>query len=324
MKAIKILFIFSLSLIAASAFSQTEEQRKYVFSSITPEFIQMINSGKVEGLSTKKHSDYTYTDIYLDTDNLDLYKNNLSLRIRKRNFGDGSVEFGMQLKSEMLTNGQARMEVEEKELNFYNIVLADNTKVKLQDELNIIFEQFLKIIDSNPNVQVKNDPILSEKIDNIKTWIRFKLNAAIAPFQKLNRVKSISKANLLTLKPVLIGKSNRQRVHVYINRKDTTDDLVSFPASLRELSSTPTILRDLNLIWTMEASFDSAKFYPLTSILSNNSNYHQINEFEVENKFLPNANSEVVMDKFEAGLMQKYKAKVNLESKYKQSINSLK
>ena len=95
------------------------------------------------------------------------------------------------------------------------------------------------------------------------------------------------------------------------------------PASLRALSSTPKVLRDSNLIWTMEASFDSAKFYPLLNKLSNTSNFHQINEFEVENKFLPHANSEVLMDKFEKGLMQRFNAKVNLESKYKQSMNGL-
>jgi hypothetical protein len=325
MKKLNILVLFLLcsSLFSVNAFSQTEEQRKYVFKSISSEFIKMINSGNVNGISTKKHSDYTYIDLYLDTDDLDLYKNNLSLRIRKRNFGDGTVEYGMQLKSEMLVNGQARMEVEEDELNFYNIVLADNSKVKLQDELNIVFNRFIKLIELNPNVQVKDDAVISSKIDNINTWISFKLNAAIAPFQKLNRMKLISKLSLRTLKPVLIGKSNRQRVHVFINRKDTADDLTDFPVSTRASSSTPSDLRDTNLIWTMEASFDSAKFYPLSNTLINDLNFHQINEFEVENKYLPHANSKVIMDRFQNSMIQDYKAQINLESKYKQSIKGL-
>jgi hypothetical protein len=311
------------SFLSFSAFAQTEEQRKYVFKSISNEFIKMINSGKVDGLSTKKHSDYTYIDLYLDTDNLDLYKNNLSLRIRKRNFGDGSVEYGMQLKSEMIKHGDARMEVEEDELNYFNIVLADNSKTKLQDELDIIYNRFSNLIEQNPNIQVRDDSVISSKIEHIKTWISYKLNSAIAPFQKLNRVKSISKQSLQTLKPVLIGSSNRQRVHIYINRKDTTEDLVSFPASTRTKSSTPKVLRGENYIWTMESSFDSAKFYPLSNNLSSNSNYHQINEYEVENKYLPHSDSKVLMERFEKTLVKDYNALINLESKYKQSITNL-
>lgn len=323
-KSFKIkLLVLCISFFSLGTYAQTEEQRKYVFSKITPEFMSMINSGKVSGLSTMKHSDYTYVDIYLDTADLALYKNNLSLRIRKRHFGNGIVEYGMQLKSEMIKHGDVRMEVEEDELDFYNIVLDDKTTVKLQDELNTVFKRFISLVESDENSIIRDDSIISSKLLNINKWIAFKLSSPIAPFQKLNRVESISKESLRTLKPVMIGKSQRQRVHIYIDRENTSDDLINFPASSRALSSTPEVLRSKTKIWTMESSFDSAKFYPLVNTLNNGSSFHQINEYEVENKYLPHANSNVLLNRFEQGLIKNYKADINLESKYKQSIKGL-
>lgn len=317
----KILITLISFLFVSLCFAQTEEQRKYIFPDGADSIQQLIKAGQVNGLTAKKHSDYVYVDIYLDTDDLALYKNNLSLRIRKRDFGDGTFEFGMQLKSEMLKNGDVRMEVEEDELNFYQIVLDDKTTVKLQDELQVIFERFQTLIAENEQVQLKNDSIMSAKLENVSTWIKFKLAAAIAPFQKLAKIKNISQESLQTLKPVLIGQSKRQRVHIYIDRNNTIDELVNFPASARDLLGTPAVLRGEDYVWTMEASFDSAKFYLLSHQITSSLNYHGINEFEVENKYLPHENSKVLLEKFEAGLILTHGAQVNLESKFKQSIN---
>lgn len=307
--------LFLLSIVVARA--QTEEQRKYVFPELSEQTLQTVSIGAVvNGLTIQQHSVYEYQDLYLDTDDLDLLKRNLSLRIRRRDYGNGTIEYGMQLKSEMLKAGDVRMEIDESELDYMTIVYRGQRR-SLEGVLNNIFDSFSHKLDSGRVVDLAGDGLLQENLEILNAWLRFKAESAIAPLQKL-RTLGLSLAKRQTLAVKLIGRSVRTRSHVYIDRRNTDPELVAFPASSRASAETPERLRDVDRIWTMEASFDRAQFY---SIVSNRN--HLINEFEVENKYLPHANSRELIERFEAGLLSDLGASINLESKYLQSMKAL-
>lgn len=298
-----------------SAFSQTEEQRKYVFAKPDIKTLETINGGGVlDGLTIKKHSDYVYFDMYLDTANLALLKNKLSLRIRKRNYSNGSIEYAIQLKSEMLKPGDVRMEIDETELDYFN-VFYKKSKISLKSVLENIFSRFEILTDNNNSIH--DDSIINENIRILKTWLEFKVGAAIGPFQKLNKFR-IGKAELQTLKPLLIGKSIRGRSHVFIDRQNTSLDLVDFPASQMDASNIPTDLQDFKLVWLMETSFDQAMFHSVES-----NKVHHIVEYEVENKYQPLEAGRGMLNRLENKLINQFKAEVNLESKYLQSMKAM-
>jgi hypothetical protein len=309
----KLFTLFSLLTLSLSLFAGvTEEQRKYVFDSITPQFKQFVRQGELSGMSTLFHSEYNYIDIYLDTDARALFNNSLSLRIRKRNFGNGIVEYGIQLKSEMKAQGDIRMEVEEDYLNFYNIVYKGRV-IKLKDVLDTIFDRFKEL--RGIGGDMSEDHILAREMDKLNTWLAFKLDAAVEPFQKLNRLTRIKKSDLKTLKPVLIGESLRQRSHIYVNTR-TSRSLFDLGINTRSQIDIPLILRAPYKIWVMESSLDTAVFYSL--FLSRPPKV--IVEYEVENKYRPANLGTELMDRFERGLKKRFKAKVNLDSKYRQSM----
>ena len=82
-----LLLIFSFNILAGGL----EEQRKYVFEKISPEFNELITKGQLKGLSVKNHSTYTYYDIYLDTEDNALYKNNLVVGSNNSESTEGSA-----------------------------------------------------------------------------------------------------------------------------------------------------------------------------------------------------------------------------------------
>lgn len=307
--------LFLLSIAVARA--QTEEQRKYVFPDLTEQTLQTVSVGAVvNGLTIQQHSVYEYQDLYLDTEDLDLLKRNLSLRIRRRDYGNGTIEYGMQLKSEMLRAGDVRMEIDESELDYMTVVYRGERR-SLEGVLDSLFENFSRKLDSGRAVDLAGDLTLQENLEVLNVWLTFKADSAIAPLQKLRTLGlPLSKRRTLAVK--LIGKSVRTRSHVFIDRRNTDPELIAFPASIRPSSETPERLRSTDRIWTMEASFDRAQFY---SVVSNRN--HLINEFEVENKYLPHANSRELLERFEAGLVGELGARVNLESKYLQSMKAL-
>lgn len=291
-----------------------EEQRKYVFAKDNQSIKSLIQSGNLDGMSVKGHSTYTYFDIYLDTEDFSLFNNNLSLRIRKRFFAEGVVEYGMQLKSEMTKNGDARMEVEEDELNFHRIY-DSNTIHNLKDIVSEMFTYFEYEMNGKLNSHFNEDSFLQERSRLINVWAKFKMKSAIAPFQKLVR-SGITLDKLKTLRPVLIGVSKRSRSHIFIDMNNTSDQFALFLPSQRSQLETPDLVKGRQLIWTMESSLDNAKFYSLFS----SKEYYQINEYEVENKYLPHEQSRKLLDTFEKGLISEHGGKVNLDSKYRQSM----
>jgi hypothetical protein len=312
----KLFYLFYI--LTSLAFAQTEEQRKYIFPQMTEELQILLNRGAVvNGLSVKQHSVYDYMDIYLDTEDLDLYHHQLSLRFRRRVYPDGKKQFGMQIKSEMTVVGAVRMEIEEDELDFYQIYHEGNV-YSLQETLDKIFEEYLLATKQNEEADLHSHAGIQEQIMILKTWLSFKVKSALSPMQKLNRVVKDEK-RLKTLRPVVMGRSLRTRSHIYIDKNSTTPELSSFKPSTRISSETPELIRGDRYIWTMEASFDQARFYSLISKTSS----HPIREFEVENKYLPHEGARSLFIPLETGLIQDYKAMINLESKYRQTIKAM-
>lgn len=307
--------LFLLSIAVARA--QTEEQRKYVFPELSEQTLRTVSVGAVvNGLTVQQHSVYEYQDLYLDTEDLDLLKRSLSLRIRRRDYGNGTIEYGMQLKSEMLRAGDVRMEIDEAELDYMTVVYRGQRR-SLEGVLSNIFKSFSQKLDSGSVVDLAGDGVLQENLEVLNVWLAFKADSAVAPLQKLRNL-GLPLAKRRTLAAKLLGRSVRTRSHVFIDRRNTDPELVDFPASSRSRAETPERLRDADRIWTMEASFDRAQFY---SVVSNRN--HLINEFEVENKYLPHADSRELLERFEAGLVGELGARVNLESKYLQSMKAL-
>ena len=208
----------------------TEEQRKYIVKANASLLgITDLATG-LNGLSFHTHSKYNYFDIYIDTPELDLYKNNLSLRFRKRIFTNGDITYGMQLKSEMQSATSIRMEVEETELDVYKIK-TDTGFVALIDVLNVFFTQLENnSVDAN-TAKIKNAMAL------LQAWIRFKADGCVVPFQKLMylNLKGLELAKTQTLTPVVFGADTRMRSHVYVNPTNTSAELNNM-----KLTTTPT------------------------------------------------------------------------------------
>lgn len=312
MKRIILCFLFSLNVFSQGV-DGIEEQRKYVFSRMDQTVLNLLDQGAVvSGLTIKKHSTYDYMDIYLDSKEFDLFHHKLSLRFRRRVYEDNSKAFGMQIKSEMLKNGDVRMEVEEDELNFYKVIHEGKTYL-LQDVVNNFFERYLAIVRDGVNT-IADDEKIKEYSAILTSWLKFKLDGPVAPLQKLKHLKNKFKS-ITTLQPVMIGRSLRGRSHIFINKKETTPDLVNFAPSERNPSETPAEIASEQFIWTMEGSFDQAQFYSLI----NKATPHKILEFEIENKYLPHENARVLFNRLENGLIKEYGVQINLESKYRQS-----
>jgi hypothetical protein len=289
-----------------------EEQRKYIFSN--PDSIRNFikSSGTLEGLSIHHHSEDVYYDLYLDTPDFSVSQNHLSLRFRKRNFGNGIVTYQFQLKSEMENAGGLRMEVEETELNFYK-VKTETGWVSLPNVLDVFFSQLEK------NIVNPKSPKILLATQQLQTWIRDNALGPIVPFQKLSHLnlKGLGPEGIKTLAPVLYGSSRRLRSHVYIDRATSTEAYKSIPkntpSSLPPFFTTTT--SDLN--WMLECSLDFATFYPL---IDSKTSSVQICEFEVENKYFVRQTGTEVMDAFEKSLKVRFGAANGIDSKYLQSL----
>jgi len=191
----------------------------------------------------------------------------------------------IQLKSEMLKHGDIRMEVE---IVFYKLVYKGET-LRKKKVLDRVYPSFLEInLFATLDIDISQDPQLALLTNQMNMWLSLKLDAAIEPFLKLNKI-TIKKEQLQKLSPKIIGQSKRARSHI---RRKTDNAHV------------------------METSFDDARFYSLRSVAKPD----QINEYEVENKFTPADQGRIYMDQFEKGIINKFNAKVNLDSKYRQTM----
>jgi hypothetical protein len=302
-------------LIAFQSFGQgAEEQRKYRLSlEESTDFYSSTVDG-LNGLFLQSHSSHVYYDLYFDTPDLKLYEEGYSLRFRKRIIDDSTITYGLQLKSEMTVLGEIRMEVEEKELDFYR--MKENGEwVSITALLDGAFDNF-ETVEFLPL-----DPEFMRCMNLLTEWIFLKADAPIAPFQKLKAIdpELFTKKTIQSLVPYVVGVSERSRGHVFIiPTEETTDDLKSIPLNRIKHNERPLLFSehpDWN--WILETSLDRSRFR-----MVNEFNYPEIVlvEFEVENKYMDEAVGRSLMDRFEIDLLNTLGLEIELASKYKQVI----
>lgn len=292
-----------------------EEQRKYIATSESHKLEQLFSSGgQLNGMQMVKHAVYQYYDIYLDTSDWLLFKEGYSLRLRRRAFEDGTVEYGFQLKSEMTHVGALRMEIEEVDLvKYYQI-----EKVKLTKLIDQLIGDLDIHLQANPTRAYQVPSGSAEAVGMIIKWIHFKLGAAVGPFQELRQLFQ----SIHSLKPVIIGRSNRVRSHIYVDPKRTIRRLEDLAPSLKPAVSIPPTV-PAGTIYIMEASYDHANFYSLDDVGQGGLAMAAIVEFEIENKYAPAAIGSELLGQFEHDLTAMFPVKTGLESKYWQAIQIL-
>lgn len=305
---IRILISFVVLNFSAYSFCQTEEQRKYSLENFE-EFKSFILAPKKDKpLLTHFHSKDVYLDLYLDTpDNL-LYKNNLSLRFRKRIFDSTIVDnsYSFQLKSEMDSINSVRMEVDEKELYFY-LVKSDTGWVPLTTLLDSIFYHIENGSESPSSKSVQNAFSL------IESWIKLKTGGAIAPFQKLLEL-GFKTNEIKSLRPELLGKSIRYRSHIYTNQNND----LAIDRNKVKRDKLPVYFSENNALnWLLESSLDSSIFY---KNIDDKMMKINIREYEVENKYYQSEKGSMILSNYEDYLLTNFSLNLKMDSKYKQAI----
>lgn len=305
----KLLIIF-FSVVHFQLFSQGFETQKKFALNDEISFTDFINSSKyIDGFSSHYHSRYTYYDLYLDSDNNDLFKMNYSLRFRKRIINDSLENYTFQLKDEMNVKKSIRMEVEEKELYFYNVKHNDQW-IPLTNVLDTIFNLYNKSLTKDDSISYL------QNLNLISKWINIKANGSIAPFQKLRHIDSLifSELKIKNFSPVLIGSSVRIRGHIYIDSTKTAKEKIQFNRANR--NNTPLFFQEnKKLNWLFESSLDNSFF-----IFLKNNKTIRIKEFEVENKFINPIKGQQLLIKYEEIISEKLDLHIKYDSKYKQSI----
>lgn len=329
------LSLLTLALISSSAFcGDEEEQRKYDFTDYTPEVISLLESGGyVSGLNIDAHSTYTYMDIYFDTEDLDLYHNGFSFRVRKRTYDDGEISWGAQLKSEMNAPGEERMEVEidTEEMQDY-LVKFQGEDTRLTQILNTVFNAINNKVAGADKLNIKDE------LDEIADWAEAELKDAKrapsrAPFETLYNLHldqdHYDFDDLKGFAPIVGGVSVRVRSHIYVDLNNTTDALINLPASEKSNKKTPDYLQADHLIWTMEASYDNSTFIPLRKGTLGQDGWCNdcgriatLREYEVENKYKPLDEGSFVLDIYEEALTD-LGGYTTLNSKFHQAISSI-
>lgn len=293
-----------LSITSARSEGDIEIQSKFKItneSSIT----ELLKTTSVGQYQIKNHSVYVYYDLYLDTPDLALFNNKLSLRLRKRTFESGEMDYDLQLKSEPNVEDDARMEVEEGSLSFYKVKIGDQWE-PIEDLLGSIF----KFVEGDiPQRGPASD--FHSQIELITDWIKFKSNSTIDPFVKLKRFFPQDPLIVSKLRPVLIGVSKRERFHVFIQEGETE---LKPLYTVREL---PTFfIQNPRNIWLAEMSADHAHFFSIKNKKARN----VIMELEIENKYPDSIISKEYIHKLNNELAKKFSIEANYDSKYRDSI----
>ena len=310
---IKKRLITILILIAFQAAGQgVETQKKYSFSDKQDIKDFVASTASLSNFKSHYHALNIYYDLYLETDKNDLYNMGFSLRFRKRIMHDSIVSYTFQLKDEMNVDKEVRMEIEEKELDFYSV--KDGLKwTPLTTVLDTIFNFY------NKSTKEKDSVIFYHNLLLINSWINIKANGAIAPFQRLRHIDSLTFNNrkIQSLRPVLIGKSARKRGHIFINQQYTQDK--KLPFNRKNINETPLFFQqNPTHNWLFESSLDDATFSTLNGQKTVN-----IKEYEVENKFNNEVKGRILLDEYEDVLINSLGLSVKYDSKFKQSMQSL-
>ena len=310
---IKKRLITILILIAFQAAGQgVETQKKYSFSEKQNIKAFVASTASLSNFKSHYHALNIYYDLYLETDKNDLYNMGFSLRFRKRIMHDSIVSYTFQLKDEMNVDKEVRMEIEEKELDFYNV--KDGLKwTPLTTVLDTIFNYY------NKSTKEKDSVIFYHNLLLINSWINIKANGAIAPFQRLRHLDSLTfnVQKIQSLKPVIIGRSFRKRGHIFINQQYTQHKKLSF--NRKNINETPLFFQqNPTYNWLFESSLDDATFSTLNGQKTIN-----IKEYEVENKFNNEVKGRILLNEYEDVLINSLGLSVKYDSKFKQSMQSL-
>ena len=302
-----------LILIAFQAAGQgVEIQKKYSFSDKQDIKAFVTSTASLSNFKSHYHAINIYYDLYLETDKNDLYNMGFSLRFRKRIMHDSIVSYTFQLKDEMNVNKEVRMEIEEKELDFYSV--KDGLKwTPLTIVLDTIFNFY------NKSTKEKDSAIFYHNLLLINSWINTKANGAIAPFQRLRHIDSLTFNNrkIQSLRPVLIGRSVRKRGHIFINQHYT--QVEKLPFNRKNINETPLFFQqNPTYNWLFESSLDDATFSTLNGQKTVN-----IKEYEVENKFNNEVKGRILLNEYEDVLINSLGLIVKYDSKFKQSMQSL-
>lgn len=311
------MLLFVLLLTHFSQAQGTEEQRKYVVKDTAVFRAFVLASDSIGGFGMQFHSEYSYSDLYLDTPDRWLYNNGFSLRFRRRMDADTLVGYGLQLKSEMETAQSVRMEIEDNELSIYGVP-AKNGWIPLPEVLDALFAA----IDSkHPDV---TDPTYVNALAQLQEWIRFKADGVVAPFRQLGKEmhsRNHDATAVQTLLPVTGGTELRLRCHIFIDPDHTTGELSGVSHQRRAVSELPAwFLAHPTLIWTMESSLDDAVFYALTGEQAGKEIH--IFEYELENKYPVRAAGTPLMNAFETALSKRFSLTPHLDSKYKTCVEA--
>ena len=313
---IKRLFALAVVLSAffASAMAQgTEEQRKYAVPDPAAFSAFITASGTAGGFSTFYHSEYTYMDIYLDTPDELLFQHGLSLRFRKRFLNDTLVTYGLQLKSEMASDTAVRMEVEEPELDFYQVKTTNGWQ-PLTEVLDVYFDAL-----AQGPVDFRS-PKIMEASAILQEWISFKAGGVITPFQRLLHLQlgGLDLKGVQSLRPVICGVEKRLRSHIYddpLNAKAVQKPVAAnvIPESLRPQF----FVEHPDYNWLLESSLDSAVFYPL---FDSKTPSVTIFEYETENKYVVPATGTQLLSQLEVELKEMFGLERQSSSKYRRSM----
>ena len=289
-----------------------ETQKKYSFSDKQNIKAFVASTASLSNFKSHYHALNIYYDLYLETDKNDLYNMGFSLRFRKRIMHDSIVSYTFQLKDEMNVDKEVRMEIEETELDFYSV--KDGLKwTPLTTVLDTIFNFY------NKSTKEKDSAIFYHNLLLINSWINTKANGAIAPFQRLRHLDSLTFNNrkIQSLSPVLIGRSVRKRGHIFIHQQYTQDK--KLPFNRKNINETPLFFQqNPTYNWLFESSLDDATFSTLNGQKTVN-----IKEYEVENKFNNEVKGRILLNEYEDVLINSLGLSVKYDSKFKQSMQSL-
>ena len=308
----KVLFTLLVFIGFQAAGQGLETQKKYSFADKQDMKDFVASTAAMSNFKSHYHALNIYYDLYLETDKNDLYNMGFSLRFRKRIMHDSIVSYTFQLKDEMNVDKEVRMEIEEKELDFYSV--KDGLKwTPLTTVLDTIFNFY------NESTKEKDSAVFYHNLLLINSWINIKANGAIAPFQRLRHVDSLTFNNrkIQSLRPVLIGKSARKRGHIFINQQYTQEK--KLPFNRKNINETPLFFQqNPTYNWLFESSLDDASFSTLNGQKTVN-----IKEYEVENKFNNEVKGRILLDEYEDVLINSLGLSVKYDSKFKQSMQSL-
>ena len=308
----KILLVWCLFPILQSFGQDIETQKKFAFSQNVCIEDFVTDTENLSEFKSYYHSLNLYYDLYVDNENKDLYKMGYSLRFRKRIINDSIVSYAFQLKDEMGLEKEMRMEVEETELDFYRV--KDGGKwIPLPVVLDTIFNLYSDLSSQSDSNLFFHDLKLIEK------WIQVKANGSIAPFQRLRYIDSLAfdQNKVKSFRPILIGSSFRKRGHIYVDSVYTAKE--KLPFNRKDKNKTPVFFKlNTNYNWLFESSIDNATFI----YLENNKSI-EINEYEVENKFIDAQLGRDLLKKYEEIMVNRLGLHIKYDSKYKQSMQSL-